>query len=760
MSLAEDMHAPACPACVAGPPPVRRDDLDDLPGAGEAARVLLHVPGAHCAACISTVERALEALPGVRSARLNLTRKRAVVEADPARVSADDMIRALRDVGYEAMELDPGVIGAAETDRRGRELLLRLGVAGFAMMNVMLLSISVWAGAEGVTRDFLHWVSAAIALPAVAFSAVPFFSSAWSALRVGRLNMDVPISLAILLASGLSLWETAHSGAHAYFDAALSLTFFLLAGRWLDHRTRAVARSAARELAALEVPKALRILPDGRRETVPAAELAPGDRIEVLPGAGMPTDGRILTGRTEIDRSMLTGETIPVDAGAGDAVHAGEINLSAPIEVEVTARAAESTLARIAEMVATAENARNRYTSLADRAARIYAPGVHGLAALAFLGWMAAGAGVVDALRIAIATLIITCPCALGLAVPAVSTAATGRLFRRGILLTGGTALERLAEVDTVLFDKTGTLTEGRPELIGAEALPEPVLALAAALAAGSAHPLARAIAEAAERRGVAPVALQSRRELPGLGIEGEHGGARLRLGRAEWVAEIAGSAPQDADAEAQDEPAEGPEVWLVRAGGRPLRLRFRDRLRPGIARAVAALRRAGLELALISGDRPAAVEAVARQLGIERWQAGVRPEDKLAEIERLKAEGRRVLMLGDGLNDAAALAAAHASAAPGSALDAARTAADAILTGAEGPARLPELIAIARAARRRVLENFALAALYNAVSIPLALAGMVTPLIAAIAMSSSSIVVTLNAIRLPKGLPWPRSSI
>ncbi|RMD47573.1 MAG: heavy metal translocating P-type ATPase [Alphaproteobacteria bacterium] len=502
------------------------------------------------------------------------------------------------------------------------------------------------------------------------------------------------------------------------------------------------------------------MLPDGRRETVPAAELAPGDRIEVLPGAGMPTDGRILTGRTEIDRSMLTGETIPVDAGAGDAVHAGEINLSAPIEVEVTARAAESTLARIAEMVATAENARNRYTSLADRAARIYAPGVHGLAALAFLGWMAAGAGVVDALRIAIATLIITCPCALGLAVPAVSTAATGRLFRRGILLTGGTALERLAEVDTVLFDKTGTLTEGRPELIGAEALPEPVLALAAALAAGSAHPLARAIAEAAERRGVAPVALQSRRELPGLGIEGEHGGARLRLGRAEWVAEIAGSAPQDADAEAQDEPAEGPEVWLVRAGGRPLRLRFRDRLRPGIARAVAALRRAGLELALISGDRPAAVEAVARQLGIEHWRAGVRPEDKLAEIERLKAEGRRVLMLGDGLNDAAALAAAHASAAPGSALDAARTAADAILTGAEGPARLPELIAIARAARRRVLENFALAALYNAVSIPLALAGMVTPLIAAIAMSSSSIVVTLNAIRLPKGLPWPRSSI
>nr|MCU0856071.1 heavy metal translocating P-type ATPase [Paracoccaceae bacterium] len=459
MSLAETPHLAACPACVAAP---AAEELARTAVAEGPANVQIALPGVHCAACISTVERGLAGTPGVRSARVNLTLKRVSIETEPG-TQIDDLIARIEGLGYEAHELDSAVLASTEIDRKGRDLLMRLAVAFFANMNVMLLSVAVWSGADGVTRDMFHWLSAMIAIPTIAFSGRPFFESAWSALRVRRLNMDVPISLAMILAVGSSIWETSLSGEHAYFDAAIMLTFFLLLGRYLDYRTRAAARSAAQELTALEVPKAWKVV-DGAETQVRVSEIAPGDMVRVRPGGRVPVDGVVIEGTSEIDRSLMTGESLPAFAGPESNVHAGEVNLTGPLTLRVTAAGKDTALHRIADLVAVAEAGRANYNSLADRMARLYSPVVHLLALATFLTWMwISGGDTRLALNIAVATLIITCPCALGLAVPAVTTAASGRLFRKGLLIKDGTALERLAEVDTVVFDKTGTLTMGLP---------------------------------------------------------------------------------------------------------------------------------------------------------------------------------------------------------------------------------------------------------------------------------------------------------
>jgi len=718
----------ACPACAVAPAAA---DVAAAARAADSAPVLLSVPGAHCALCISTLEKGLEKLPQVRSARVNLTLKRISVEAAPG-VTAADLIPEVARLGYTAHELDSGMLRATGTDTTGRDLMMRMGVAGFAMMNVMLLSIAVWSGAQDATRDLFHWISAAIALPTIAFAAQPFFRSALAGFRAGQLNMDAPISLAILLAAGTSLYETWNSGEHAYFDAAVALTFFLLIGRFLDHRTRAVARSAAQELAALEVPRALRLTGAGEA-VVPVAELAVGDLVRVLPGARVPADGVVEDGTSEIDRGLLTGESLPAFAGPGTALAAGEMNLTGPLVLRVTAAGRDSSLHRMADLVAVAEAGRGRYTSIADRIVKYYAPGVHILAGLSWAGWMLYAGDMRQATNIAAAVLIITCPCALGLAVPAVMTAASGRLFRRGVLIKDGTALERLAEVDTVVFDKTGTLTEGRPEPTNLGEHPRETVAVALALAAGSSHPLARALAEAATSMGIGPAAVTELREVPGYGVEGRFGERSVRFGRAAWVGAEAG-----ADTAA----------WLRIGQEPPREFTFADRLRDGAAETVQALVARGLRVELLSGDAEAPVAALALRLGIEHWRAGVLPAEKADRVARLTAEGRKVLMVGDGLNDTAALAGAHVSISPATALDAARTASDIVLMGGT-LTPVAETVETSRRAIRRIRENIGISNVYNLIAVPLAVVGLCTPLIAALAMSSSSITVTLNALRL-----------
>ena len=566
----------ACPACAAAPSAERIAAL--TAAAAPKARLMLSLPSAHCAACISTVEGAMLVYPGVHSARVNLTQKRVSVEAE-ALVTASDLVAALAAVGFEAHELDPGLLSTTETDRQSRELLMRLGVAFFAMMNIMLLSVAVWSGAEAATRDMFHWISAMIAIPTVAFVGQPFFRAAWAALRVGRLGMDVPISLALILASGISLYETALSGEKAYFDAAVMLAFFLLLGRYLDHRSRALARSAAQVLAALEVPRAV-VLVDGVEVPRPIAEVATGDLVLVRPGGRMPVDGVVTAGSSEVDRGLLTGESLPVFYGPGAVVSAGEVNLTGPLTVRVTAAGKDSSLHRMADLVAVAESAKTRYTTLAERAARLYSPLVHILSFSAFGYWLwQTGGDVRYAVNISAAVLIITCPCALGLAVPAVVTAASGKLFRRGVLIKTGSALERLAEVDTVIFDKTGTLTIGTPEPLGLETVPPQDLAVALAL--GSSHPLAQALVAGAKifrTKNFGFGAVTELREVPGYGVEGRLGGQVVRLGRAEWV----GAKPVAATA-----------TYLA-VGGATRAFTFTDQLRPGAEVAIVELRAQG----------------------------------------------------------------------------------------------------------------------------------------------------------------------
>ncbi|KUJ76576.1 ATPase [Ruegeria marisrubri] len=714
----------ACPGCIAAP----AEPVQPVP---EDVQIALSLPGIHCSACIATVERELNAVPGVESARVNLTLKRAMVQAGPD-VRAADLIPVLERAGYEAHELDASALTATQADKAGRDLLMRLAVAGFASMNVMLLSVSVWSGASDATRDMFHWISAAIAFPAIAFSAQPFFVNAWSALRVRRLNMDVPIVLAILLALVTSLWETSLSGEHAYFDAALTLTFFLLAGRYLDYRTRAVARSAAEELAALEVPRAIRVT-DGAEEEVAVSALTVGDLVRVRPGGRMPVDGEIVSGRSELDRSLLTGETLPVFAEPGQSVSAGEVNLTGPLTIRATAVGQDTSLHRMADLVAIAESGRSRYTSLADSAAKLYAPGVHILSALSFVGWFLYSGDIRTALNIAAAVLIITCPCALGLAVPAVTTAASGRLFRKGMLIKHATALERLAEVDTVVFDKTGTLTAGTPELTNLGEHSRSDLEIALALAGASSHPLSQSLAQAAREAGIKPARVEDIVEVPGYGAEGQYRGQRVRLGRAAWVGA---------------EQGQQTAAWLAVGDRAPVAFLFTDSLRPGAAEAVSALRQAGKDVVLISGDAEAAVAALAERLGIDNWQAEALPEDKARRVQALTDAGHKVLMVGDGLNDTAALAAAHVSISPASALDAARVASDIVLLGTD-LSPIADACETAVKATRRIRENFRIATVYNVIAVPLAVAGLCSPLIAALAMSTSSITVSLNALRL-----------
>lgn len=729
MTVAISRQAPsACPACVAAPSAeaiaARAEALKDT-------RIALSLPTIHCSACISAVESALNAYPGVKDARVNLTLKRANVDAEMS-VDTADLVGLLEGIGYEAHELDVATIQSTATDKAGRDLLMRLAVAGFASMNVMLLSVSVWAGAADATRDMFHWISAAITLPAIGFSGQPFFRNAWKALSAGRLNMDVPITLAILLAVVMSVWETALSGHHAYFDAALTLTFFLLAGRYLDHRTRAVARSAAEELAALEVPRAIRIT-DGTEQTVAAADLRIGDIVLVRPGSRCPVDGEIVTGTSELDRSLLTGETVPVAAAPGQAISAGEVNLTGPLTIRANAVGQDTSLHRMADLVAIAESGRSRYTSLADRAAKLYAPGVHILSALSFIGWFIYSQDLRTSLNIAAAVLIITCPCALGLAVPAVTTAASGRLFRKGMLIKHETALERLATVDTVVFDKTGTLTEGTPVLSNLGDHSTADLEIALALAEGSSHPLSRAITTAARAAGIKPAQITEITERPGQGTEATWRGQTVRLGRNDWIGAAAG---------------EVTSAWLRVGTNAPVQFRFADDLRAGAAETITALKAAGKRVILLSGDSDAPVTDLANRLGIDEFQANCLPQTKLATIESLSASGAHVLMVGDGLNDTAALAAADVSISPATALDAARVASDIVLLGRD-LSPVADSLVTARKATSRIKENFRIATAYNVIAVPLAIIGLATPLIAALAMSSSSIIVSLNALRL-----------
>jgi P-type Cu2+ transporter len=701
--------------------------------------ITLAVDGLQCGACVWLIESVLAKQPGVLTGRVNMTTRRLRLAWRGTPEEANRLVGRIEALGYRLMPFDVSVLSASQ-NAAGRMLMRCLAIAGFAAVNVMLISVGVWAGQGRVldpmgpaTMALLHWVSALIAMPAIAYAGRPFFASALAALGQRRTNMDVPISLGVLLVTTLSLVETINGGEHTYFDSAVMLLFFLLVGRVLDHRARGQARATAEQLLAMRASDVGVVQPDGTVRRRAQEQVAEGELVLVATGERIGVDGVLERGSGVLDASLVTGESLPLNAGPGSAVYAGTLNLGAPLTIRATLTGGSTLLAECVRLIEAAEARRGRFVVLADRVARRYAPAVHLCALLTFLWWffvMGEAAG--PALLTASAVLIITCPCALALAVPAVQVIATGRLFRDGMLLKSATALERLAEVDTVVLDKTGTLTEPRLALAGA---PDPAdLQAAAALALSSRHPLARSLVAAAG----AVVPADGVVEHPGQGLSLVTDNGEIRLGSRTFCG-------------VADARADGPEMWLSRPGVAAVRFCFDERPRADAREVIDRLRGMGLGVKLISGDRSEQVRRIAEGLGVEDWRAECTPVEKVGLVEDWGHAGRRVLMVGDGINDSPALAAAWVSASPATAADVSQTVADLVFQGV----KLAPVVAALRTARRArtvMRQNLALSIGYNIIMVPLAIGGWVTPWLAAAAMSGSSLLVMANSLRLNRG--------
>ncbi len=631
--------------------------------------------------------------------------------------------------------------GERAEEEASKRLLRCLAIAAFAAMNVMLLSAAVWIGEDTdidpATRDMFHGLSALIALPAAAVAGQPFFESALGALRARHLNMDVPISLGVALALAMSVFETLTHAHRVYFDSAIMLLAFLLLGRYLDAAMRRKTRGFAANLAALRAPLARRLGADGRETMIAATQLQRGDHVLARPGDVLPADGVVIAGVSTLDESVVTGETARRSVSRGERVYAGSLNHDGALTLEVEATGAGTLLGEIERLLEKAATARSRYVRLADRVSRFYAPIVHIAALTTALFWLWRGGAIHDALVNAISVLIVTCPCALALAVPAVQVVASGSLFRGGVLLNAADALERFAQIDTVVFDKTGTLTSPLPCVVNARDYDPVLVDVAAGLARASSHPLAQAVASAWPD---APL-LADAAEHRGQGVRALVEGVEARLGSPGYCGleqEVAALGLLAADV----------SLVAFRHGGRHALFQLRQTLRSDAAETVAALARRGLAIEILSGDRDEPVEAVASALGVVNWRGGLKPAEKVARIEALRAAGHKVLMVGDGLNDAPALANAHASMSPMHATQVTQAAADAVFLG-ERLAPVLATIETSVQAQRVMRQNIGLSAIYNVGATPLAMFGLLTPLLAAAAMSGSSLIVTLNSLRV-----------
>jgi P-type Cu2+ transporter len=689
-------------------------------------RLDLLLSGLTCGACVWLVEQALAREPDVLAARVSLTARRLTLRWRGAATRANDFAALLAGIGFRVAPWSPACLRATD-DAEGRELTRALGIAAFGSMNVMLVSVAVWVGSDmgEATRAAMHWLAMLVALPVVLVAGMPFYRSAWQALRAGRLNMDMAVSLGVIATTLMSVSETLRNGEYTWFDGATALLALLLAGRLLNHAGRRRARQAGAELIAMQQGQATRIAADGSAAAVPLESVRANERVLVAAGERLGLDAVLESETALLDTAAITGESVPREYARDAALPAGAVNMGAPFTARVTARLADGSLAQMARLLEQAEQAKSGVTTLADRAARVYVPVAHAVALATFLGWwLWGGLPWQAALVPAVAALIVTCPCGLAIAVPAVQVVAAGALFRRGVLLARPDALERLASADHAVLDKTGTLTEGRPRLLPGDYTREELRA-AAGLAAASRHPLARALHAACPDAPLAPGVV----EHAGQGVAA----GEARLGSARFAGVAAPPAPMS--------------LWFTRPGAAPVQFRFADALRADAPAALDALRAQGLGVEIASGDAAPAVAQAARALGIEEWRAGVTPPEKAALVQRLQDQRRRVLMLGDGSNDAAALAAAHVSACPAGSTDLAQSAADIVLT-AEGLAPVPAAIATARRAQRVARQNIAFSLAYNVVAVPLAVAGLVTPLVAAAVMASSSLIVILNALR------------
>jgi Cu2+-exporting ATPase len=709
---------------------------------GELSETVLLIEGISCAACGWLIEKHLRTLHGVAEASLNLSNQRLQVRWADSQLPLSQLLKELRKIGYAGhpWQADAASARLAEENRKA---LRQIGVAGLLWMQVMMAAMATWPefniDLSPELDKILRWTSLFLTTPIVFYCCGQFFRGALRDLRTRHLTMDVSVSLAIGGAYVAGIWSTVTGIGELYFDAVGMFALFLLAGRYLERRARERTAAATAQLVNLLPASCLRLDQTGQSQRILLRELRVGDRVLVPPGGLLPADGRIHSGQSSVDESLLTGEYLPLPRGVGDAVIAGTLNVESPLTVEVQALGADTRLSAIVRLLERAQADKPRIAELADRVAQWFLLIVLGVAAVVGLVWWQ-----IDPQRafwIVLALLVATCPCALSLATPTALTTATGSLHKLGLLLTRGHVLEGLKQIDTVIFDKTGTLTEGRLALDRILTLREfdsdTCLALAAALEHGSEHPIARAFGHSQQ-------GAEQLRSEPGQGLEGLVDGRRLRIGQPAYVAALAArSAPPIPGEHGQwlllgDE--RGPLAWFV----------LDDRLRADAAQLLAACRALHWNIILLSGDSSPMVGEVARQLGISDARGGLTPDAKLAVLQQLHQDGHRVLMLGDGVNDVPVLAGADISVAMGSATDLAKTSADAVLLS-NRLGSLVQAFAMARRTRRIIVENLAWASLYNGLILPFAAAGLVTPLWAAFGMSVSSLLVVLNALRLTR---------
>jgi len=709
------------------------------PAPARTIETVLQVEGVSCSACVARVGSALGAIDGVSAAGLDFATRRARV-VHRHDVALETLLQALGKAGYRAHEARDAEAWERAERRRS---LWHLALAGFAMMQIMMFALPAYVADEGtlpwdVARLF-SLASLALTLPVLAISARPIFAAAWHGVIARSPGMDLPVALGIIAAFGASLPNTFYGG-DVYYDSIAMFVFLLLAARHLERRALARTAETTESLAELLPRRARRITAEGF-DDVECRELAVGDRVSIGIGEAAPADLALVGPATHFDEAVVTGESAPVAKHCGDTLLAGTVNLTSPVEATVIRAGADQTLERIRTLVERAALDRPQWTLLADRVARQFATGVVVLAAAGAIAWWFIDPS--RALWVAVATLVVSCPCALALATPAAFTAAINGLARSGVLVTRARALESLASITHFVFDKTGTLTTGRLRLAHVATLGrlegDECVALAASLESALPHPVAHALATASPRRVPRARFLNA---VVGEGVEGVIDGRRYRVGSARFCAALAES-PVPSEPESSS-----PGAWLAAEGAWLASFHFEDSPRPEAARLVERLRDAGCEVVLLSGDRRAVVEPLAAALGIRERVAGADPRAKAAFVARLIRTGARVAMVGDGVNDAPVLAGAHVAIAPASGTAIAQSQADFVLANPSLEA-LADALAAARRTRRIVKQNLAWAALYNAVSIPLALAGVLTPWIAALGMAASSLLVVTNALRL-----------
>ncbi|MGC3871768.1 heavy metal translocating P-type ATPase [Halomonas sp. GXIMD04776] len=712
-------------------------------------QVTLAVDGITCAACAWLIEHHLNALDGMSSSAVNLSHHRLHLVWDPTRLKLSRILAELAGIGYPSQPYEPD-LAQQKLQHEERQSIRRLIVAAVAMMQVMMFSIPLYVSGPGdISRDFFllfHWLSLALTTPVVMYSALPFFKNALRDLRTRHLGMDVPVSIAILgayLASAYAVLTGSDDvhGTPVYFDSVTMFTFFLLFSRYIEMRARRRNGHSGNALSGVLPSSAIRLEADGSERVLPANQLQPGDRIRVRPGHGVPADGIIVAGHSSLDESMLTGETLPVSRRVGDNVTGGSLNVESPLEIDVTHSGRDARATDIMELSDRAFASRPKIAEQASHMAHHFVTSLLIISLAVAIAW-----SVIDPSRVlwvTLSVLVVTCPCALALATPTALTASHGQLRRRGVLVTRANAIEGLAQATRVVFDKTGTLTEGRMRLKSTESLDAGLddgqaRALAAALEAHSEHPIAQAFRD----HNHSGVTASDARNVPGQGLEGTINGQRYRLGRPDF---------------AMDDPPSPPAEygqWLLlsvleASNITPLAwFRLDDTLREDAEAAIAALKNLGLEVELLSGDASAVVGTLADELGIATWQAGATPETKLAHIQALQANGERVVMIGDGINDVPVLAAADVSVAMNGATDLARTSADALLMSPR-LGRIVEAVQLARRTRQLIRQNLLWALCYNLGALPLAALGLVPPWVAALGMSASSLVVVGNALRL-----------